>query len=31
MVEMERLEAVESAPLGLLEGFRHDCELRGLT
>ena len=28
---MERLEAVEGAPPGLLERFRHDCELRGLT
>ena len=28
---MERLEAVESAPPAPLEGFRHDCELRGLT
>jgi integrase/recombinase XerD len=28
---MERLEVVEGAPPGLLEGFRHDCELRGLS
>ena len=28
---MERLETVEGAPPELLEGFRHDCELRGLT
>ena len=28
---MERVEAVRSAPPGLLEGFRHDCELRGLS
>ena len=30
-MEMERLEVVEGATPGLLEGFRHDCELRGLT
>jgi integrase/recombinase XerD len=28
---MERVETVRVAPLGLLEGFRHDCELRGLS
>jgi integrase/recombinase XerD len=28
---MERLEVVQGAPPGLLEGFGHDCELRGLT
>ncbi len=28
---MERVETVRSAPPGLLEGFRHDCELRGLS
>ncbi len=28
---MERLATVESTSAGLLEAFRHDCELRGLT
>ncbi len=28
---MERVATVRSAPPGTLEGFRHDCELRGLS
>ncbi len=30
-MEMERVETVRSAPPGLLDGFRRDCELRGLS
>ena len=31
MVEVESLETVESVSPGSLGGFRHDCELRGLS